>query len=153
MLVMIVLDNSLCILSHKQDRKKAVQDSMNNLRSATLLFRWDKKSLPPHLHRLDAPWIHLLKIQIQRDQDLQNWIQKQWDDSRDRFYRSRGLKPPKRKKTVSQAIGGTFEENTNEDSHKKKGSKSKNDEKNPDKPPQVANEDMRFVAKMVSRTD
>lgn len=122
---------------------------MKSLKSATLLFRWDKKSLPPHLHRLDAPWIHLLKMQIQRDQDLQNWIQKQWDDSRDKFYKSRGLKPPKRKKTVSQAIGGTFEENANEESQKK-GLKSKKEEENPNKPPQVANEDMRFAAKMVS---
>ncbi|KAH8582778.1 uncharacterized protein ELE39_002624 [Cryptosporidium sp. chipmunk genotype I] len=124
---------------------------MRNLRSATLLFRWDKKSLPPDLHRLDAPWIHLLKMQVQRDQEFQNWIQKQWDDSRDRFFKSRGLKPPKRKKTINQAIGIPEEkEEVKTESKKKKGSKSKNDTEGSDKPPQVANEDMRFAAKMVS---
>lgn len=124
---------------------------MRNLRSATLLFRWDKKSLPPDLHRLDAPWIHLLKVQVQRDKDFQNWIQKQWDDSRDKFFKSRGLKPPKRKKTIEQAIGTSEEKaQVNDKTKKKKGSKSNDDTEGSDKPPQVANDDMRFAAKMVS---
>ncbi|KAJ1609712.1 Ser/Thr protein kinase [Cryptosporidium canis] len=142
------LEDPNVFLENAQNVKIHLEDSMKSLRSATLLFRWDKKSLPPHLHRLDAPWIHLLQIQIQRDLELQNWIQKQWDDSRDRFFRSRGLKPPKRKKTISQAIG-TPEGKASEESSKKKGSKSKKDDEGSDKPPQVANDDMRFVAKMI----
>lgn len=107
--------------------------------------------MPPHLHRLDAPWIHLLKVQIQRDKDFQNWIQKQWDDSREKFFKSRGLKPPKRKKSITQAIGTSEEEvKVKSESKKKKKSGSKENEEDSDKPPQVENKDMRFVAKMVS---
>ncbi|OLQ17732.1 Protein kinase domain protein [Cryptosporidium hominis] len=146
----VFLENAQNVKIHLENKKKAVQESMKNLRSATLLFRWDKKSLPPDLHRLDAPWIHLLKVQVQRDKDFQNWIQKQWDDSRDKFFKSRGLKPPKRKKTINQAIGTSEEKaQVNDKTKKKKGSKSNDDTEGSDKPPQVANDDMRFAAKMI----
>ncbi|KAH8741595.1 hypothetical protein FG386_003367, partial [Cryptosporidium ryanae] len=154
----IFLENAQNVKQHLENKQNSIRESLRNLKSAKLLFRWDQKSLPPHLHRLDAPWIYLLKLQVQRDQEFNEWMQRQWEETRARFFRARGLRPPKSSVTVGSALGNpgssssNMGRNSNRDGNKKEKSEAKEQNakgEDTNKPPQVPNEEMRFVAKMV----
>ncbi|KAK6589955.1 hypothetical protein RS030_192825 [Cryptosporidium xiaoi] len=149
----IFLENAQTVKQHLENKQNSIMESLRNLKSARLLFRWDQKSLPPHLHRLDAPWIYLLKLQTQRDQEFNEWMQKQWEEARARFFRARGLRPPKNSVTISSALGNPDSSNSNRGGSSDKAKSKKKEklvkEENTNKPPQVPNDDMRFVAKMI----
>ncbi|EEA07705.1 uncharacterized protein CMU_006280 [Cryptosporidium muris RN66] len=139
----IFIENAQNIKNQLEDQKKEIQRSISRLNKTELLFRWDQKSLPPYLHRIDAPWIYLLQKQINRDKEFENWIQNQWNETRKKFYISQGLKPPSISITSKEVIYGNKKKVKN---NKDKKDKNKDVE---DKPPQVDTKDMKFSAKLI----